>query len=477
MIARHLLKTTLSLSIVLGASLGGTAARAETLADALVSAYRHSGLIEKNRAVLRAADEDVAIALSSLRPIVDYTANLQRTWTFPNDREIPSANPAVVPPRRIDNSAETTTSIGISADLLLWDGGATQLGVDVAKELVLATRQGLVSVEQQVLLNGVAAYLGVREAIAFVNLRESNVSLISEQLRAANERFEVGEVTRTDVAVAEASLAAARSTLAAARGDLEQARANYVRFVGRKPGNLAAVSQLPPLPASLAAAEAVARKTHPDILRSMRLVTVADLNVARAETSIKPRITGRASVSIGDDFEEQASVGVAMTGPIYRGGRLTAAYRQAVAQRDETRADLHISTDNVFQDLAQAYALLEVARARIRSGQLEVRAAELAFRSVQEEVRFGTRTTLDILDSEQDLQDARANLISARISEIQAAYQVLTGMGLMTVDHLNLNVVTYDPSAYYNAVRTAPIRKVSPQGQKLDLLLKSLGKN
>ena len=166
-----------------------------------------------------------------------------------------------------------------------------------------------------------------------------------------------------------------------------------------------------------------------------------------------------------------------MTGPIYRGGQLSSLYRQAVANRDETRADLHITTDDVLQRVAQAWAQLTVSRARIQASQLEVRAATLAFRSVQEEVRFGTRTTLDVLDAEQDLQDARANLISSRIAEIRASYQLLSSMGLLTVEHLNLPVVTYDPSAYYNAVKTAPVRKVSPQGEKLDLLLKSLGKN
>ncbi len=467
-------------ALALGVFFGTGSAHAESLADALVLAYRHAGLIEKNRAVLRAADEDVAQTIALLRPIVSYTANVRRTWTFPNDRTVPGQSVGGVQlsnPTEIENDASTSASLGISAELLLWDGGATQLQIDVARELVLSTRQGLVAAEQQVLLNAVLAYLGVREAIAFVGLRESNVEVLAEQLRAAQDRFEVGEVTRTDVSVAEAGLAAARSGLAAALGDLEQARATYVRFVGQLPGTLAEIDRLPPLPATLEAAQDVARKTQPEILRAMRLVTVAELNVAQAKAAVRPSISGTANLSVGDDFEETASVGVQMSGPIYTGGRITSLYRQAVARRDESFADLHIATDNVLQEVAQAWALLEVARARIEAGQLEVRAARLAFESVQEEVRFGTRTTLDILDAEQNLQDARANLISAQIAEIRAAYQLLSGMGLMTVDHLDLAVVQYDPEAYYNVVRDAPIRGVSPQGRKLDTLLRSLGRD
>ncbi|WOI55156.1 TolC family outer membrane protein [Palleronia sp. LCG004] len=467
-------------ALALGTLAATASAQAETLGDALVLAYRHAGLLEKNRAVLRAADENVAQALSQLRPIVSYSANIRRTWTFPNDRTVPgqSANGMqITPDTRIGDDANTTSTIGISAELLLWDGGATRLGTDIARESVLATRQGLIGAEQQVLLNAVQAYLGVRESIAFVNLRESNVELISEQLRAARDRFEVGEVTRTDVSVAEAGLASARSGLAAALGDLEQARANYVRFVGQLPGALAEIRNLPPLPATLAAAQDVARKSHPDILRAMRLVTVSELNVSQAKASFRPSISGSANLNVADDFEESASVGVQMSGPIYTGGRLSSLYRQAIANRDESFADLHIATDNVLQQVAQAWALLEVARARIEAGGLEVSAARLAFESVQEEVRFGTRTTLDILDAEQDLQDARANLISAQISEINAAYQLLSGMGLMTVEHLDLPVVTYDPEAYYNAVRNAPLREVSPQGEKLDSILRAIGRN
>ena len=446
---------------------------AETLADTFILAYRHSGLLERNRALLRAADEDVAIAIAQLRPIINYAIDAQQSYTNPTGGNSSMTLGAV---GGGNFTASATASASISASLLLYDGGATRLAIDVAKESVLATRQALIQVEQQVLYNAVVAYLAVREATAFVNLRQSNVQVLQEQLRAARERFEVGEVTRTDVALAEAQLASSRSALAAALGDLRVAKATYVEVVGEEPGTLQPIEDYPETADSLQAAQNVARKNHPAILQDMRGITIAELNVLRAEAQFRPSIEGRASLSVNDDFDETGSFGVQMSGPIYRGGALTAAYRQAVAQRDQARADLHITVDEILQDVAEAWASQEVALASIEAGQLEVRAARVAFEGLQEEVSLGARTTLDVLDSEQDLQDARANLISAQIAEFRAAYSLLYTMGLLTVEHLGLGITTYDPSAYYDAVKDAPIRKVSPQGEKLDRIIQSLGR-
>ncbi|SFG64665.1 outer membrane protein [Palleronia marisminoris] len=454
---------------------GAASASAETLADTFILAYRHSGLLEKNRAVLRAADEDVATAIAQLRPILNYTVQAQQSYTNPS-----GGNSA----RQIDLGAagggnfgaSASASAGISANLLLYDGGATRLGIDVAKETVLAVRQGLIQVEQQVLYNAVIAYLAVREATAFINLRLSNVELLQEQLRAGRERFEVGEVTRTDVALAEAQLASAQSQLAAARGDLQVAISTYVQVVGQEPGTLQPIGNYPQTASSLEAAQNIARKNHPNILQDMRAITIAELNVLRAEAQMRPSISGTASLSVDDDFTETGSFGLQLSGPIYQGGALTAAYRQAVARRDESRADLHITVDAILQEVAQAWSNQQVALASIEAGQLEVRAAQVAFEGLQEEVSLGARTTLDVLDSEQDLQDARAALISAQIAEFRAAYTLLYTMGLLTVEHLGLGITTYDPSAYYNAVKDAPIRRVSPQGEKLDRIIQSLGR-
>ncbi len=471
-----LIRAALAGATAMAVLAGAGVARAETLADALVLAYRHSGLLEKNRAVLRAADEDVATAIAQLRPILDYTVSAQRNYIFPND-QLGTFNPLTgTTVGAVENEIQDTASIGLSAQLLLYDGGRTRLGIDVAKETVLATREGLIQVEQQVMLNAVSAYLAVREAIAFVNLRQSNVEVLSEQLRAARERFDVGEVTRTDVALAEAQLASARSLLGAAQGDLEIARAQYLQTIGRPPGDLAPVSRIPDTAPTLEAAQEVAKKIHPTIRRDMRAITISELNVLRAEAAFRPSVTAGANLSIDQQYTEQASIGLQMSGPIYRGGALNAAFRQAVARRDESRADLHVTTDDTLQQVAQAWAQFNVAAARIDAGQLEVRAARVAYEGLQEEVTLGARTTLDVLNSEQDLQDARANLISAQIAEVRSAYTILYSMGLLTVEHLGLGITTYDPSTYYNAVKDAPARRISPQGQRLDKLMKSLAR-
>ena len=470
-------------AVALGLALSAPAAYAETLADAMILAYRHSGLLEKNRAVLRAADENVVQAVATLRPIIDYTLQAQRIYSFVNDSsQVTTAiNPTTGQPITetigADDDFNDTTSLDITAELLLWDGGTNRLAIDAAKEAVLATRQGLVAVEQQVLLEAVRAYLAVRDAIAFVNLRESNVELISQELDAARQRFEVGEVTRTDVSIAEAALASARSNLAAVRGDYEIAVAQYIEITGDRPGDLVQPSNLPQTAPSLDAALAVARQSHPSILRDMRLITVAELNVLRAKAAVRPRISAGTSLSVNQDFEESASLSLRMSGPIYRGGRLTSEYREALANRDEERADLHLTVDSVLQQVAQAWARVEVARAQIQSGELGVRAARIAFEGLQEEATLGARTTLDVLDAEQDLQDARATLISARTAEVLAIYNLLAAMGLLTVDHLDLGIVTYDPSAYYNAVKDAPVQKVSPRGERLDSVLRAIGRN
>ncbi len=467
------------LAAVAALSLGVSAlpARAETLADALVLAYRHSGLLEQNRAVLRAADEDVAQAISQLRPIIEYSVQAQRSYVFPNNtpgRTNPATGRSIV---GISDDYEDTASIGISASLLLYDGGQTRLGIDVARETVLATRQSLIQVEQQVLFDAVSAYLAVREAQAFVNLRRSNVDLLTAELDASQERFDVGEVTRTDVALAESQLAAARSLLSSALGDREIAQAQYVRAVGQEPGDLAPVDGQPATAPSLAAAQSVARQSHPTVLREMRGVTIAGLNVLRAEAARRPQVSGSVSAQVDQDYTENATIGLQMTGPIYQGGALSSAIRQALARRDESRANLHVTVDDVLESVAQAWAQRAVAVARIEAGQLEVRAARIAFNGLQEEVSLGARTTLDVLDAEQDLSDARANLISAQIAEIRSAYQILFAMGLLTVEHLGLGVTTYDPDAYYRAVKDAPsTTRISPQGRKLDKLLESIGR-
>jgi len=444
-------------AIGMGLALSPVAAAAETLTDALISAYRQSGLLEQNRALLRAADEDVAQAVAATRPAISYAVG--STYVTPTVGQ------------------NLTASASLSADLTLYDFGRNQLAIDAAKETVLATRETLVSVEQQVLLRAVNAYMEVRRAAAFVGLRQNNVRLITQELRAANDRFEVGEVTRTDVSIAEARLSAARSGLAAAQGDLAAAREEYRAAVGQYPGDLQPPPSPPATARSLDAARAVAVRSHPDMRSAQRQITVAELNIERARAAMKPTLTGRASLSLDQDFNDRSSVGVELSGPIYQGGRLSSLVRQTRARRDAQFANLHVVRHDVEQNVGNAWARLAVAVATLQATDQQVRSASVAFRGVQEEATLGARTTLDVLNAEQELLDARAERISAEVERYVAIYSLLQAMGMLTVDHLNLGIVTYDPSAYYNAVRNAPVGDVSPRGKKLDRVLKAIGRN
>lgn len=461
-----------AVAVALGLALSAPMAKAETLADAMIGAYNTSGLLEQNRAVLRAADEDVAQAVSALRPVISWSADATRQ--FGTTRSSSTGNVIV-------DTVSNTISANLSAELTVFDNGQTKLSIETAKEAVLATRQQLVSIEQQVLLSAVEAYLEVRRALENVALRENNVRLITQELRAAQERFEVGEVTRTDTSLAEARLAASRSQLAAAQGALTVAREQYLAIVGRLPGRLDPLRSLPNLPGSVDAAKASAVRSHPQVKSVQHQVAAAELNILRAEAAMKPsvRLTGRLSVTEGLDterFSRGGTIGVEAGGPIYQGGRLTSLVRQAMANRDSARGQLHQVIDQVSQNVGNAYAQLRIARASLESTDRQVRAATVAFRGVREEAALGARTTLDVLNAEQELLNARSARISAQVDEGIAAYRVLSTIGKLTATDLRLNVQQYDPVSYYNLVKDGPIQK-SKQGQQLDRVLKSLGKN
>ena len=432
-------------------------ASGETLADALVSAYKTSNLLEQNRAVLRAADEDVATAVSSLRPVIAFVAS-----TGYRDPVNPGQD-------------HLTSTVALSAEMTLFSSGRNRLSVDIAKETVLATREALVGVEQNVLLSAVQAYFGVRSAEENVAINDKSVRVLGETLRATQDQFDVGEVTRTDVALAEAQLASARAGLAAAEGQLAAARESYKAVTGHYPGTLAAAPKTPALPRTLDEAQAIALRTHPNILGAQHQVAAADLGVALGAAQRLPTVTAEASLAKDQDGVDASSLSLQMQQPLYAGGRLSSVHRKAIATRDQSRAGLRQSSVLVAQNVANAWADIAVARAQISATDRQIAAATIAYDGVREEALLGARTTLDVLNAEQSLLDARSSRITA-VANLQVAnYSLLASMGLLTVDHLNLGIPVYDPAAYYNAVRNAP--PTSVQGKSLDRVLKAIGRN
>lgn len=450
-----------------------SAAMAESLSDAMASAYKNSGLLEQNRATLRAADEDVAIARSALRPTLTYALN---HGFFDSDAGI-------------KENAAWRTSATLTAKILIFDFGRSQSAIELQKQLVLATRDSLVGVEQQVLLRAVKAYLDVRSAVENAQLQGNSVRVLTQELRAANDRFEVGEVTQTDVALARARLAAARASEASARGNLEIAREEYKAVTGSYPHALSAPPAPPMTAKTVEAAQAIARERHPNILAAQHNVAAADLGIQISKKAMKPSIVGQAESSWTQDgatrfnngqFNKEDlyshSVGVALQGTIYAGGRLSAEYRKAIAQSEAARAGLHQARIAIDQGVANAWAQLAIASASLQATDRQIRASRVALRGAREEASLGSRTTLDVLNAEQELLNAEAARITAQSNQYLAVYSLLSAMGLLTAEHLNLGVVTYDPEAYYNTVKSAPIHRVSPQGKRLDLVLEALGK-
>ncbi len=452
-----LIKKGLFVSVAAFALCVAGAARAESLADAMIAAYKTSNLLEQNRATLRAADEDVAGAMAALRPVLAWSASYDYKATRPLTATDPNA-----------------ASLGLVASMTLYDFGRSALAVDITKETVLATREALRAVEQDVLLETVSAYTAVKSAQQQVSINQNSVRVIGEELKAAQDRFEVGEVTKTDVALAEASLAAATAGLAAAQGSLEVARAEYKAATGHAARQLAALPPTPKLPKSLDAAQAIAVQNHPTIKQVQHNVAAADLGVSAAAAERLPVLAGTVGVARSDEDVTVRTGSLSLQQTIYSGGALPSAHRKAIASRDAARAGLRQTSVSLASGVAQAWAGIDVARAQINAYDEQIQAATVAYRGVKEEAKLGSRTTLDVLDAEQELLDARAARIEADAQLQVAIYSLLSAMGQLTVENLKLGIPTYDPAAYYNAVKDAPYTSV--QGESLDRVLRSIAK-
>lgn len=436
------------------------AALADTLRDAMADAYRNSALLDQNRYLLRVRDEGVNQAIAGLLPTLSFVAASSRDLV----------------------TDTTTTTARLVGEMTLYAGRSRVNAVRAAEETVNAARQQLVALEAQVLGDAVTAYLEVWEAQQVVGVREANVRVLTQQLRAARDRFEVGEDTRTDVAQAEAQLATARSNLAAAQGSLEIARELFNLAVGRYPNGLSGPGGLPNLPGSEDEAALLARQDHPAIRALQHEVAAAEFAVAQARGATRPSLS--LELSRSETFEAPdpsregngAAIGLTLSQPIYRGGQLGSLERQSLAQVQAVRAALNRQVQVNLQLLANAYARFRIAGAQIEASDQRINAAQLAFDGIREEASLGARTTLDVLDAEQDLLEARISRIEAQSGLYAAAYGILAASGLLSVTQLDLPVPEYDATAYGAAFPGGQPRIMSPQGERLDTLLQAIGR-
>lgn len=435
----------------------GLPARADTLADALVKAYQTSPQLDAGRAALRGIDENVPQARASRRPQLDGAIGGSISGDLDElDRKLYDARAA------------------LNASLLIFDSGATRAGLEAARNAVAAGRADLKDIEQTVLYNAVAAYADVRRDQEFVTLANNDVRRLNETLDATRNRFDVGEVTRTDVSQSEARLAESRSSLAAARGALSVSQASYVSAVGAPPRDLAPLPSKPALPKSVAEAQSITLKSNPQLIAAQFDERVAVYDFDRSIAAKRPSVTARANAGVRrgnayppsifgtatDDVwstEPYGEVSIEGSMPLYDGGRNDSLVRQAQALLDQRRYQVQLAGRSVSEAVATSWAELESARAAIVARREQAEAARIAADGVAEEARLGARSTIEVLDADQDLLEAQAQIVQALRDEYVATYGVLRAMGLLTVEHLNLGIPTYDPEVNFDRVQAGPL--------------------
>ncbi|HMB11829.1 TolC family outer membrane protein [Saliniramus sp.] len=429
---------------------GGHQAHAETIDTALARAYQNSPIINASRAGLRATNEGVPQARSGYRPRINATADIgsQITWR---------PNPVT---GAIDSRSRDPRGIGLEITQNIFDSGRTGNAVRRAETQVLAARMRLEATVQQTLFRGAEIYMNVLRDTAILNLQRNNVEVLDEQLRQSQDRFEVGEVTRTDVAQAESRLASARSQVSLAEANLRANIGRYRQIIGSQPRELGA-GRAPErlIPGNLDSALHSGLTENPSIIAARHALDGAQIAVKVAEAELLPRASVRGSIDRRFDAQQRgdrqtsASITAQLTVPLYQGGEVSARVRAAKETVNEFRFELEQAREEVRANVITAWGSLEAASAQIQAAEIQVDAAETALTGVREEARVGQRTTLDVLNAQQELLNARVNLITAQRDRIVAAFSLVQAMGRLTPRQLGLAIAEYDSREHYEQVR------------------------
>ena len=424
--------------LVLAVALTGGTPRAESLREAMAQAYRTNPTLEASRAELRTIDERVVQALAGYWP--NLTASGQAT----------------VSDSKTNFSADKYVTRGAQLDLrqMLYDGGATASQVNQAETLVEAQRANLLSVEQALLLDTTDAYTATWQNQSVLDLAQNNAQRLRRQLQATRDRFEVGEVARTDVAQAQARLARSLSDIEQARADLAAALASYREIVGVEPMRLAAPEPARDLPATLDQSLRLAQ-ANPDLAAATFALTAAREGIDVVAAQLLPNLDLVGSLSYFKepsalvDEARDAAVGFQVSVPLYQGGALRSQIREARQTANQRQRELEGQTRNVQRAVTAAWETLEAAKASIKALREQVDANQVALQGVQEEANVGQRTTLDVLDAEQELFTSQVDLVRATANEVLASYQLKQAVGDLTVVALDLDVDPYQPDDYY----------------------------
>jgi outer membrane protein len=439
-------------------ALVGTGSGSTTMEAALILAYQTNPQINSQRAATRAADENVPTALAGYRPKVNGTASLTENYLETLTK--------VGPENYVkQQGANVISTAGLTATQTLLNGFQNGNRVRQAEGQVFASRETLRTTEQSVLLNGATAYMNLLRDAAIVELQRSNVNVLEVTLRQTRDRFTAGEVTRTDVAQAESRLAAGRSQLSQAESNYVTSKAQYQQVIGvPAPARLAPAAPVDRLsPRTVNGAIVRGRTEHPAITTAMYNVDIATHQVKIAEGALAPTLAavGNVQKSYGSTQSlsvletMQASIAAQFTVPIYQGGAEYAAIRQSKETLGQRRLDLDTARDQVQSSVVQAWGQLDAAKAQINATQAQVTAAEVALNGVREEARVGQRTTLDVLNAQQDLVNARVALVTAQHDRVVASYTLLAAVGSLSPQILGLKIEVYDPVVHYHQVRDA----------------------
>ncbi len=449
---RRLVRRTLGIGLLIAGGLVGAAslsrtALAETLPEALAAAYKYNPRIDAERARLRATDEEVARANSGFRPNISGSADITHDWQKTR------------PPAPGDGT-DTSKGYSVGVTQSLFSGFRTVNAVSEAEATVRAGRENLRIVEQGVLLDGVTAFMDVVRDQAILRLRENNVNVLSRELQATRDRFAVGEVTRTDVAQAEARRAGSISALDLARSNLKISRAAFERIVGHPPGRLVEPQgAYARLPKTQDEAIGIAIKEAPSVVAALYREQAARFTVERIWGELLPSVTLEAGYS--QRFDPSRTIddvqGASVTGrvsvPIYAGGEVHARVRQAKHTHLSLIQGIEQARTEAREAVLGAWALLTASRAQLESDQAQVAAARTALTGVREEQKVGQRTILDVLNAEQEYLSAQVSLETTRRNLVVNSYLVVQSIGRLTSENLSLTKLVYDPEVHYKEVR------------------------
>ena len=432
----------------LGVGFSVAEAPAQTLEEALAAAYLNNPTLAAERSSLRQTDEGVNQAVANWRPTVSFSANYGR-----------SAVKSFTTHTTARSQHRKPGSVALTVDQTLFRGFRTESETAEAEFSVMGDRARLADTEQTVLLDAVSAYVNVVRDQAVLKLNINNEQVLKRQLEATRDRFEVGEITRTDVHQAESRWVGATADRIQAEGNLENSRAAFVNVVGASPEDLKSTPPNVALPGGLEEAIQISFASNPNVTAAEYDEKVSREAVKQVRGELYPSVNLTGSASKNWDAGGEGTISqtfataIELTVPIYQQGAVYSRLREAKQATAEDRMQIDQARRDAIEDTTRAWETLKTAVARIKSFNSQVNAATIALEGVEKEAAVGSRTVLDVLDAEQELLDAKVNLVRAQRDHIVAIFELRAAIGQMTARHLELPVTFYEPNAHYNEVR------------------------